>query len=277
MTGKLEARHPSDLALHHRNPRVGDVPAIAASLRANGQYKPIVVNRGSHTGRPLEVLAGNHTLLAIRDLAEEYPSDERWQSVDCWVIDVDDDRATRIVAADNRTSELGTFDDRLLAELLADLDDLEGTGYDPYDLDNLADRLAGGDYEGDLGGDSDDEDPEDDTDDEPGGRVHAEDTGALLSIADVSIGEPVAQPKHGETYRLGRHILVMAKLLDEHHLWAHHLEDGVRFVPYPEPYITTTNLAQENDLLLVQPNKYLAGHLIDKHNSTWPDQQAVLQ
>ena len=141
MTGNLEAHRPAELALHHRNPRQGNIAAIAGSLRANGQYKPIVVNRGTHTGRPMEVLAGNHTLMAIRNLAETHPSDDRWASVDCWVIDVDDDRATRIVAADNRTSELGTFDDRLLAELLGELDDLEGTGYTDSDLDELVDSL----------------------------------------------------------------------------------------------------------------------------------------
>jgi len=138
-----EVRHPSELHVFHKNPRVGNVDAIAASLRANSQYRPIVVNRGTHTGRPLEVLAGNHTLMAFRDLAEKHPEDERWQSIDCWMIDVDDDRAARIVAADNRTAELGGFDDRLLLELLQDLPDLNGTGYDANDLMALADIVGG--------------------------------------------------------------------------------------------------------------------------------------
>lgn len=121
-------------ALHtyHRNPRRGVTTAIAQSLRVNGQYRPIVVNKGTHTGRPSEVLAGNHTLVAARDLG--------WGEITvCWV-DVDDDQAARIVTADNRTADLGDYDDRLLAELLTDLPDLDGTGYDPGDLDDL---LAG--------------------------------------------------------------------------------------------------------------------------------------
>ncbi|SLG40058.1 ParB-like nuclease domain [Mycobacteroides abscessus subsp. abscessus] len=136
-----ETMHPSDLALYHKNPRQGNVAAIAASLRSNGQMKPIVVNRGTHTGRPNEVLAGNHTVKAIRNLAEEYPDDDRWQKVLVHVVDVDDDRAARFVAADNRTSELGAFDDRLLLELLADLPDLDGTGYDPGDIEALEDLV----------------------------------------------------------------------------------------------------------------------------------------
>lgn len=141
--GTLEAHHPSDLALYHRNPKQGDVTAIAASLRVNRQYRPIVVNRGTHTNRPMEVLAGNHTLKAFRDLAERYPSDDTWQAIDCYVVDVDDDRAARIVAADNRTAELGSIDDETLLELLSELDDLEGTGYDADDLEMLKELAEG--------------------------------------------------------------------------------------------------------------------------------------
>lgn len=264
MNGTLETHHPADLALFHKNPRVGDVDAIAGSLRANGQYKPVVVNRGTHTGRPMEVLAGNHTVKAFRQLAEEYPSDDRWQSVDCWVVDVDDDRAGRIVAADNRTSELGGFDDRLLAELLSEFDDLEGTGYDPQDLDDLANMLTL-DNENETDADLSRDDFE-----------RAEDTGGMLALVDVTIGEPETVVSHGETWHLGRHTLVIAKLMNEHHLWAEHLTEGIQFVPYPEPYITTTDLAEQSAMLLVQPNRYLAGHLIDKHNSAHPDDKAVL-
>lgn len=135
----VQTVHPSDLNLFHLNPRTGDTGMIAGSLRANGQYRPLVVNKGTHTGRPMEVLAGNHTLKAIRDLAEKYPDDDRWQSVLVVVHDVDDDRCNRIVAADNRTATVGSFDDRILAELLGGLDDLDGTG---YDMDDLADIEA---------------------------------------------------------------------------------------------------------------------------------------
>ena len=143
MNGTLETHHPADLALYSQNPRMGDVDAIAASLRAHGQYKPVVLNRGTHTGRPMEVLAGNHTVKAFRTLAEKYPSDDRWQEVHCWVVDVDEDRAARIVAVDNRTSDLGSFDDQVLSDLLSSLPDLEGTGYSDDDLEMLNDILDG--------------------------------------------------------------------------------------------------------------------------------------
>lgn len=128
-----------ELHTHHQNPRRGDIDTIATSLTTNGQFRPIVVNRGTHTGRPMEVLAGNHTLLAARRLAEG--GDTRFTHLDCYVIDVDDDAATRIVLADNRTADLGSYDDAVLLDLLDGLEDNSGTGYADEDVEMLRDIL----------------------------------------------------------------------------------------------------------------------------------------
>lgn len=132
------ARHSvTELHTYHRNPRVGNVKTIMDSMRVNGVYKPLVVNRGTHTGRPMEVLAGNHSLKAMRKLAETDP--DKWLEADCWMVDVDDDAAARIVLVDNRSSDLATYNDEELASLLETLDgDLEGTGFDHDDLADLA-------------------------------------------------------------------------------------------------------------------------------------------
>lgn len=128
----------TELNNFHKNARRGDVDAIKASIIANGIYRPIIINKGTYTNRPLEVLAGNHTLQAMRQLAEENPDDKSWQTVDVWQVDVDNDRATRIVLADNRTADLGDYDNAELAELLELVDhDLDGTGYDYDDLEDL--------------------------------------------------------------------------------------------------------------------------------------------
>ncbi len=134
----------SEVRLYHKNPRKGKVDVIASSIRVNGLYKPVVVNRGTHTGRPNEVLCGNHTVMALRDLAEDDP---KYSEVLVHFVDVDDDQAARIVAADNRTAELGGFDDEVLADLLKDLPDLEGTGYTD---DDLAKMLGSNIVEGDA-------------------------------------------------------------------------------------------------------------------------------
>lgn len=118
-----------NLYTFEKNPRRGNIAKIADSLRVRGQYRPIVVNRGTHTGRDMEVLAGNHTLLAARSLG--------WSHIDCGIVDVDEQTARQIVLADNRLSDLGGYDDETLAELLDSLDDFTGTGYSSDDLDAL--------------------------------------------------------------------------------------------------------------------------------------------
>lgn len=106
------------------NPRRGNVEAIRASLRANGQFQPLVVQVSTR-----QVLSGNHTLQAMRA--------EGFAHADVYFVDVDDETARRIVLAANRTADLGTYDNDDLAALLQAFespDGLEGTGYDADDL-----------------------------------------------------------------------------------------------------------------------------------------------
>lgn len=123
-----------DLQTFVGNPRRGAVEQIAASLERHGQYRPIVVNVGSRTGRPFEVLAGNHALLAARSLG--------WERVDAAVVDVDEATARSIVLSDNRLADLGSYDDAALLALLGSLDDLSGTGYEVEDLAALERQLV---------------------------------------------------------------------------------------------------------------------------------------
>ncbi|GAA3371264.1 hypothetical protein GCM10020367_21230 [Streptomyces sannanensis] len=120
-----------DLTPYHRNPRTGDLAAICESLNTNGQYRAIVVNRGTLTSRPNEILAGNHTFKSALELG--------WDQIAVTWVDVDDEAAARIVVVDNRTSDLAGYDTALLADILAELPDLDGTGYDQDALDALLD------------------------------------------------------------------------------------------------------------------------------------------
>ncbi|MBK3580469.1 ParB N-terminal domain-containing protein [Streptomyces sp. MBT65] len=123
-----------ELAPYHRNPRTGDLDSIAESLSTNGQYRPIVVNRGTLTGRPNEILAGNHTYKAAKQLG--------WAEIAVTWLDVDDGAAAKVVVVDNRTSDLAGYDSVLLADILTELPDLQGTGYDQDQLDQLLDETA---------------------------------------------------------------------------------------------------------------------------------------
>lgn len=133
---------------YHRNPRRGNTAVIAESLRTLGQYRPIVVNAGTLTGRPNEVLAGNHTLFAAQKLG--------WDAIDVVMVDVDEETATRIVLVDNRSSDLAENDEDLLAALLQDLPDLTATGFTDDDLEELLAEVEAGDGDVPLQGDPDD-------------------------------------------------------------------------------------------------------------------------
>ena len=139
--GALETVSTKDLSVYYKNARRGDVDLIAESMQRNGVYKPLVVNRGTKTGRPMEVLCGNHSLMAIRRLADENPRDERWQTVDVYVIDVDEQQAARTVIADNKASDEATYEVEELVNLLTELPDLAGTGFDRDELDELLEAL----------------------------------------------------------------------------------------------------------------------------------------
>lgn len=126
--GQSERVRAETLELHPRNSRQGDVGAIAQSLEAHGQYRPIVAQSATR-----RVLAGNHTLLAARALG--------WDEIDVVWLDIDDEAALRILLVDNRTNDLAIYDDGALAELLTELANtpagLIGTGYDGDALDEL--------------------------------------------------------------------------------------------------------------------------------------------
>lgn len=114
---------------YYRNPRRGNVRLIQDSLEAFGQYRSIVVNEGTKTGRPYEVLVGNHTWQAAKAAGIT--------EVTVKVIDVDEDTAARIVLADNRTSDSGGYDDEALLSLLEGLESIEHTGYTDDDVEDL--------------------------------------------------------------------------------------------------------------------------------------------
>lgn len=111
---------------HPDNPRNGDVEAIAESLHTNGQYKPIVVAKDG------TVLAGNHTYAAALSLG--------WEDIQVVRLGITakSKAAKRIMLADNRTSDMGRYDEaQLLRELQALNGDLLGTGYSERDLEAL--------------------------------------------------------------------------------------------------------------------------------------------
>lgn len=121
----------SELRVHPRNPKKGDVDAIAESIERNDFYGAAVVQKS--TGF---ILAGNHRYKgAIEKGLTEIPIIE---------IDCDDATAERILLADNRIADLGTYDQAALLALVEDRaksGDLRGTGFADADLERMKAKL----------------------------------------------------------------------------------------------------------------------------------------
>lgn len=118
------------------NPRQGDVPAVAASLARFGQRKPIVVRESDH-----QIIAGNHTWLAAKSLG--------WTHIAAVIVDDDKATAEAFALADNRTGELGGYDEALLLELIrsvgeADAELLLDSGWSESAVQELVDRIDPG-------------------------------------------------------------------------------------------------------------------------------------
>jgi hypothetical protein len=126
---------------HPNNVRQGDIGAISESLKAHGQFRPIVVDK-----RTNYILAGNHTWKAAKLLG--------WKQISAGFLEtLNDDEALRILLADNRTTDLANYDDSGLVDLLKSLSKtpigLEGTLFDGNALDDLC-RIVEGSMHGAL-------------------------------------------------------------------------------------------------------------------------------
>lgn len=117
---------PATLNPHPLNPKLHDTGLLRASV-AKGLYRAVVVNIGTHTGRPNEILAGHGT-------REAWMAEHPGEPLQVSLIDVDDDRAAEIVLVDNPGPNDPGYDNRRLFELLTSLDDLTVTGYDGDDI-----------------------------------------------------------------------------------------------------------------------------------------------
>jgi hypothetical protein len=128
---------------------------------------------------------------------------------------------------------------QVLAEQLANGQDLSGS----YELTSL------GEFEGD------DEDLE-----------KERSTGELLEkLKEVSIAEPTTQCHTGDIYRLGNHVLVVVDPIRSWSSFIGYLTDvECLLVIYPGPFAALSDAAAAHKMVLVQPDLYLAGHLVDR-------------
>jgi len=116
-----------ELKSHPENARKGDLEKIMASMRANGFFGALVVQSSTNY-----ILVGNHRWQAAKRMGME--------TVPVLFIDCDAKQARKIMLADNRSSDLATYDFDELGDLLKKVmteSDLGGTGFDAIDLQKL--------------------------------------------------------------------------------------------------------------------------------------------
>lgn len=227
-----------------------NLEAIDKSLDSFGQVKPIVVWHDT-------VIAGNGFLSVAKQRG----------MTEVAVVRVPDEwteaKARAYAVADNRTAELAEWDADILVEVYDSLSGdglLDSLGFDDDDILTFRDLATDGESS-DFIAAHDDSNP--DESDEPA---------ALLSIADVTVAEPKHQVERGDTWVLTMpngttHTLLIVNPITEWAAFTPHLGDNSLLLCFPDPYITATEGARERNFVFVQPDSYLAGHLLDKHTS----------
>ncbi len=179
----VQYRRIADLKLDPRNPRrhsPEQIRQIARSVDTFGFNTPVLVDP------ELKIIAGHGRVLACRELG--------WQEVPTIRLDhLTDAEARAFMIADNRLTETSVWDDRLLAEGLKELSELdlefsiETTGFQMGEIDLRIEGLT--------------PDPETDAKADPADELPA-------------IAREVSVSKVGDLWLLGRHRVYCGNALD---------------------------------------------------------------
>jgi hypothetical protein len=172
------------LQLAPRNPKEHDLTSIMQSLQRFGFVAPCVLNEATQ-----RIVVGHgrvRAVLQLRDQGCEPPTRVRVDEEGRWLVPVlagvsfaTPGEAEAYLVADNRLTELGGWDQAGLFRVLDELAELgpqalEGTGYDPDDLDTMRFLFQGDGAEGPAGAGAD-----------PAGQLHGETTPDQLRVIVV--------------------------------------------------------------------------------------------
>lgn len=231
---------------HPENPKDHDIPSLIEGFDRFGFATAITV-----CDRTGFIAAGHGRLEALQTMrmkGESAPSrvvtgPKDWLApvIRGWASE-DDEELLAYVISDNRQTELGGWKDNLptlLERIAATQAGLTGVGYTPGGLRQMLAEMK-----------------------ESGTEAS---NGALLALADVTVGEPLHKCAPGDVYLInGRHTLVVADVMNGWATWAKFLTGECLFVPYPGPYAALSQRADNIAMVMVQPDPFLAGHLLDK-------------
>lgn len=249
------------LVPYERNARTHSpeqIAQIVASIQEFGFTNPILVDGADG------ILAGHGRLAAARDMGlAEVP-----------VIVLDHLSAAQrraYILADNQLALNAGWDMELLQQEVAALglvdfdldllgfdDDLISGLLDPEGIDSDGGDVERGEFDGDDGTRTEEEQEEE-------AEVVKSD-GSLLALIDIAIDEPKHKAETGDTWKVGPHFLLICSVTSSWETWAKYLNgDNVLFCPYPGPFVPLGDKAEDHVLVMVQPDCYVAGHILDRY------------
>lgn len=132
-----------DLVHWDRNPKGHDIDLLVRSLKTYGYVRPIMVN--DNIGKMLFGHGLHEALTKMRDEGDDPPRRVEVDESGAWMVrvlfcDLEEPLHEPYVVIDNRSTELGGWDDGLLVSALSDAGDLgllEATGFSNEDLEAM--------------------------------------------------------------------------------------------------------------------------------------------
>lgn len=174
---------------------------------------------------------------------------------DVAILDITDAEADLLLSLFDPLGDMAGTDDKQLDALLQEIN-TDNPALQRA-LADLADRA--GIYDADDGLADDEETTEE-------GEGEKSD-GSLLALVDVTIDEPHNLVEKGDVWWLGPHVLICAEVILGWPHWASFLTDPEKqlFCPFPGPFVPLSLKAEKYHLVLVQPDPYIAGHILDRY------------
>jgi hypothetical protein len=239
--------HPSNYRQHPEE----QIHDLIASLTRFGQTRSIVVQEGPQGNI---TVAGHGVVEAARKLgyqelrADIIPADWSPAQVKGYLI------------ADNQHAQKALDDEEQLLRLLQEQQErgysLDSLGSDEETLRQMLAAMGDGygvEGEGEGGGEN--------------GKGQETEAGSLLALLNVTIADPVHKVHTGEVWQLGKHVLLCVHVFKDWSIWNRYLTDETcLFLPFAGPLVPLSKKADEHTLVMVQPDTYIAGHVLDRYS-----------
>ena len=244
--GKLKDLNP-DIHNANRHTERG-VYMVGKSIENLGLGRSILIDKNN------EIIAGNLTAeqaasIGIEDIVIVDTDGKTLVAVRRNDMDLNDpDSGARQMAyADNRSAEVSIdFDpEQIQIDLNAGID--LGDWFQDIELETIVEEAMS------LNGETEDED----------GKGS---DGSLLELLDITIAEPSHKVERGDIWHLGPHVLLCVTVMEDWPIWSEYLDEPTKiFAPYPGPFVALSKKADEMSIVMVQPDRYIAGHILDRY------------